>query len=130
MNGVEWDAVELPSQFMENWCYHRPTLMGMTAHFRDRRTSPGGAVSETVRRGRFRARFRHAEAMAFGMTDLELHTVRSAWPRIDLRRPAAHHGQSRPCYPCCRTAVRCARSSTSFPAATRPVITATNGRRC
>ena len=33
INGVEWDAVELPSQFMENWCYHRPTLMGMTQHY-------------------------------------------------------------------------------------------------
>ncbi len=32
VHGVEWDAVELPSQFMENWCYHRPTLMQMSCH--------------------------------------------------------------------------------------------------
>ena len=32
ISGVEWDAVELPSQFMENWCYHKPTLMGMAIH--------------------------------------------------------------------------------------------------
>jgi oligopeptidase A len=32
IHGVEWDAVELPSQFMENWCYHRGTLNGMTSH--------------------------------------------------------------------------------------------------
>ena len=33
INGVEWDAVELASQFMENWCYHKPTLLGLTAHY-------------------------------------------------------------------------------------------------
>ena len=26
INGVDWDAVELPSQFMENWCYHKSTI--------------------------------------------------------------------------------------------------------
>ena len=30
---VEWDAVELPSQFMENWCYHPPMLQRMAKHY-------------------------------------------------------------------------------------------------
>ena len=33
INNVEWDAVELPSQFMENWVYHKPTLYGFAKHY-------------------------------------------------------------------------------------------------
>jgi oligopeptidase A len=34
INGVEWDAVELPSQFMEKWwCYDRPTIYGFAKHY-------------------------------------------------------------------------------------------------
>jgi len=35
INGVEWDAVELPSQFMENWCYDDKTVYdsGLARHY-------------------------------------------------------------------------------------------------
>eukprot|EP00494_Astrolonche_serrata_P005136 UN05152 len=33
ISGIEWDAVELPSQFMENWCYHKNTLLSIAKHY-------------------------------------------------------------------------------------------------
>ena len=34
INNVEWDAVELPSQFMENWCFHKKTLLNIAKHYK------------------------------------------------------------------------------------------------
>ncbi|MGQ4808164.1 Oligopeptidase A [Candidatus Entotheonellaceae bacterium PAL068K] len=73
INQVEWDAVELPSQFMENWCYHRDTLRGMSAHVETGEPLPDDlyakiCAARTYLSGSFMLRQLH-----LGFLDLALH---------------------------------------------------------
>lgn len=74
INGVEWDAVELPSQFMENWCYHKPTLLGMTAHVDTGAPLPDDLFDKLVAARNYRAGSNSLRQLTFGMTDMQLHT--------------------------------------------------------
>ena len=74
INGVEWDAVELPSQFMENWCYHRPTLLGMTAHYETGEPLPDDLFEKICAARTFRSGSMMLRQLLFGMTDIVLHT--------------------------------------------------------
>jgi len=74
INGVEWDAVELPSQFMENWCYHKPTLIGMTSHVETGEALPDELYQKIVAARNFRAASNTLRQLTLGMTDMRLHT--------------------------------------------------------
>jgi oligopeptidase A len=70
---VEWDAVELPSQFMENWCYHEATLVGLSRHIDTGEPLPK-ALFEKIRAARtFQAGLASLRQLNFGFLDLELH---------------------------------------------------------
>ncbi|TKY69988.1 Organellar oligopeptidase A [Spatholobus suberectus] len=74
IRGIEWDAVELPSQFMENWCYHRETLMGIAKHFETGESLPEEVYLKLVAARTFRAGSLSLRQLRFATVDLELHT--------------------------------------------------------
>ncbi|KAL0677380.1 hypothetical protein Bca4012_005361 [Brassica carinata] len=74
IRNVEWDAVELPSQFMENWCYHRDTLMSIAKHYQTGETLPEEIYKKLLAARTFRAGSFSLRQLKFASLDLELHT--------------------------------------------------------
>ena len=73
INNVEWDAVELPSQFMENWCYDRKTLFGMAVHYETGETLPEEYYQKLLASRTFMSGTAMLRQLHFGMLDIELH---------------------------------------------------------
>lgn len=74
IRNVEWDAVELPSQFMENWCYHRETLMGISSHVDTGAALPDALYAKLCASRNYRSGSLMLRQLFFGFLDLELHT--------------------------------------------------------
>ncbi|KAK9678365.1 hypothetical protein RND81_11G207000 [Saponaria officinalis] len=74
IRGIEWDAVELPSQFMENWCYHRDTLMGIATHFESGEILHEDVYKKLLAARTFRAGSMSLRQLKFATLDLELHS--------------------------------------------------------
>ena len=73
IRNVEWDAVELASQFMENWCYERATLLGLSGHVETGASLPE-ELFEKIRAARtYRAGSLMLRQLYFSFLDLELH---------------------------------------------------------
>jgi len=73
INNVEWDAVELPSQFMENWCYDRPTLMGMAKHYETGEPLPEHYYQKLLAARHYMSGSGMLRQLHFSCVDLELH---------------------------------------------------------
>ncbi len=74
INNVEWDAVELPSQFMENWCYDRDTLFGMAQHYETGASLPEADYQKLLAARHFMTGSAILRQVNFGWLDMALHS--------------------------------------------------------
>jgi oligopeptidase A len=74
ISGVEWDAVELPSQFMENFCWEWSVLRHMTAHVDTGEPLPRALFEKMLAAKNFQSGLQTLRQIEFSMLDMRLHT--------------------------------------------------------
>jgi oligopeptidase A len=73
INGVAWDAVELPSQFMENYAWQPEVLREMTAHVADGSPLPEEKITQLLKTRSFQAGLATVRQLEFALFDFRLH---------------------------------------------------------
>ena len=74
INGVEWDAVELPSQFMENFCWEWNVVKNMTSHIDTNEHLPRALFEKMVAAKNFQSGLQTLRQIEFALFDMLLHT--------------------------------------------------------
>lgn len=74
INGVAWDAVELPSQFMENWCWQAQSLALISSHYQTGESLPKELLEKMLAAKNFQSALMMVRQLEFSLFDFELHT--------------------------------------------------------
>jgi oligopeptidase A len=74
IHGVEWDAVELPSQFMENYCWEWNVVEGMSAHVDTGATLPRALFDKMLAAKNFQSGMMAVRQIEFSLFDMLLHS--------------------------------------------------------
>ena len=74
INGVEWDAVELPSQFMENYCWEWEVLCGMTRQVNTAETLPRALFDKMLAAKNFQSGLQALRQIEFALFDMLMHS--------------------------------------------------------
>lgn len=73
INGVAWDAVELPSQFLENWCWQEESIELISAHFESGEALPKAMLDKLLAAKNFQSGMALARQLEFATFDFRLH---------------------------------------------------------
>ncbi|MBD0788701.1 oligopeptidase A [Vibrio sp. Y2-5] len=75
INGVPWDAVELPSQFLENWCWEEEALAFISGHYQTGEPLPKEMLDNMLAAKNFQSGMFILRQLEFGLFDFTLHTT-------------------------------------------------------
>ncbi|XP_072033183.1 uncharacterized protein [Amphiura filiformis] len=90
INNIEWDAVELPSQFMENWLYDSSTIKTVTGHYQTGETIPNQLFQQLVNARKYMAGSGMLRQLYFSALDMEMHTSTDPWQDV-MKRAASEY---------------------------------------
>lgn len=73
INGVAWDAVELPSQFLENWCWEPHALALISGHYETGEPLPSDLLDNMLAARNFQSAMQMVRQLEFSLFDLRIH---------------------------------------------------------
>lgn len=73
INGVPWDAVELPSQFMENWCWQEEALAFISSHYQTKQALPHDLLDKMMKARNFQSAMMLMRQLEFSLFDFRIH---------------------------------------------------------
>jgi len=85
ISGVEWDAVELPSQFLENWCWEREALDLISAHYETAEPLPDELLKRAQSARNFQSAMQMVRQIEFASFDMKIHLQASADQDLDVQ---------------------------------------------
>jgi oligopeptidase A len=74
INGVPWDAVELPSQFLENWCWEKESIGLICGHYQTGEQLPDSLLEKMLKAKNFQAGMQMLRQLEFALFDLSIHS--------------------------------------------------------
>lgn len=74
INGVAWDAVELPSQFMENWCWEPEAIPLISGHYQTGEPLPQALLDKMLAAKNFQSGLQMIRQIEFSLFDFRMHT--------------------------------------------------------
>ena len=80
IHGVEWDAVELPSQFFENWCWDNRALTLLTKHEKTNESLPESLLNQLIAAKNFQSAMAMMRQLEFSLFDFRIHQNNDAHP--------------------------------------------------